>query len=243
MSKNDRPNRPSAGNDRPAPNRPRLWVGTFSPQTTAPVRLVCLNSWIHGFWTHYIVGASRKDDRTKPCFRDHPDLGGCPYCSKVANRKWKGYLGVHVVTMRRPVILEITEGCWDKSPELRRLDGELRGWQFTVRRERDSNRSPMRMDRDLTLLKDCAFGKVDVLSVLGRIWNVDFAALASASGVDDGSGGYGNAVGTDAGADRAEAEHQPAPAPPLADKRPELRTFKQRVLAEFNGRAHKSTEK
>src|ERR1700688_1674967 len=49
------PTRPPAGlgGDRPNPRRPRLWVETFSPQSTRPVQLVALNDWLHGFDVHF----------------------------------------------------------------------------------------------------------------------------------------------------------------------------------------------
>lgn len=231
MAKNGPPPRPGGGGDRPSPRRPRLWVGTVSPQHSGPIRLVALNDWIHGFWTHYLVGTTSKDCRTRPCFRDS---GTCEHCPLVKNRKWKGYLGAHVVGMKRPVILEITEGCWDGTPDLRRLDGELRGWQWTARRERDYVRSRMLMERAQTLIIQPVYPKVDVLAVLARMWATTVQDLLGEANVHDGDGGWGNVEGIrpDLAAQVAPPAGERQENPPLTFK--ELREKVEKAKARLN---------
>jgi hypothetical protein len=186
-----RPSRPapSLGGDRPDPRRPRLWVETWSPQTRRPVEVLALNDWLHGFYVHFLPGGDPRKDRTRPCTLS---LGACAWCGFVANRTWKAYLGVAAAGGRRPSILEVTLGCWDCTPALREHDGCLRGTGWRFFREKDSSRSRLLAEKTLSILKTPRFGKVDVLSVLSRMWETDFDALAGLAETRDGEGGWGN---------------------------------------------------
>jgi hypothetical protein len=189
MSKGPTRPAPALGGDRPDPKRPRLWVETFSPQSTRPVELCVLNDWLHGFNVHFIPGGAPSKDRTRPCTQA---LGECPWCPHIRNVVWKAFLGVHVLTARRPAILEVTLGCWESSEALRHEDGRLRGSTWRFFREKDSNRSRLLAEKRLTILQTPRFGRVDVLSTLARMWNVDFDALARLAETRDGEGGWGH---------------------------------------------------
>jgi hypothetical protein len=207
--------RPPFGDARPEPTRPRLWVETWAPSSSRPTRAVLLNDWIAGFYTHFLPGETHKQDRTKPCLIE---LGGCAWHALVKNRRWKGYIGAALPGMRRPVLLEITEGAWESCLDLQRLDGELRGWEFDCWRKTDSTRAPMFMRKVNNLHKTPGFPKVDTCAVLARLWQVEAAELVAVAGTDDGKGGWGNPTYTDLHCGDAPPPARPAPAPAPAEE-------------------------
>jgi len=188
------PHRPRPPLLRPDPARARLFVQTWSPGDRRGRQLLALNDLVVGAYTHFLPGEFKRDDRTMPCFRE---LRTCSHCGLVKNRRWKGFLGAQLEGGKKPVILEVTEAAWEECEDLRRLDGQLRGWAWSASREKDGRRSRMILRKMLTLHAAPKLPCVDVLSVLSRMWLCDRAELVALTGTDEGAGGWGDPSSTE----------------------------------------------
>lgn len=170
--------------------------------------MLAVNDLIAGIFTHFLWAPRREECRTVACTRD---LGACEGCLSVKNRRWKGYLGVAVAGVARPVLLEVTQSAWDETPELQARDGQLRGTQWDCWRIADSNRAKMRMRQTLNIVENPRWGRVDVVAVLARLWDQEASIISQLFPGQDGAGGWGCEDGTSRG--------QPHPAKLPADPR------------------------
>ena len=206
MSRKDPVRPPERPGGRPDPARPRRWVQTLSPRGIRPIRVLALNDLIAGAFTHFLWSPRPEDCRTVACTLD---LDRCEGCAKVKNRRWKGYLGVALAGVARPVLLEITQAAWDETPELQAKDGKLRGTQWDCWRTADSSRAKMKMRQTLNIVENPRWGRVDVVAVLARLWNQEESLISSLFPGQDGGGGWGCDDGT--------APGQPSPSTEKAE--------------------------
>jgi hypothetical protein len=213
----------------PDPERPRRWVQCFSPQDRTHVRFKWLNNWVAGVHTHYLWNADPRLCRTVPCLRE---LGECPWCPMVKNRKWKGYCGALVRQSTRPVLMELTENAYETCRELRDNNGQLRGWEYETFREKDHTRSKQFLRRMHVLHADPAWPAVDICAVLARIWSVEPEVTRQLFPFMDGAGGWGHPDFTHkTHEERKEDKGQIGPAKPIDPKTPAPKVWRQAVDA------------
>jgi hypothetical protein len=167
-------------------------VPIYSPRGKRPVSFVLLNDHIHGFETHYLPAENPKDARTVPCLAR---IGDCPWHDQVKNIRWKGFLGALLRATGKRYLLEVTQGAWDTCPDLQQQNGTLRGYTYEVSRKSEAATSQVVYRNQLVIHQGLPIGKVDVLSILSRLWQIPLAKLLELNDHHDGLGCFGHNKG------------------------------------------------
>lgn len=160
--------------DRPnSDDLPEQWKILRAPKKGTP-RCIILDADVCGCYVHYWSG------RTRPCKKV-----GCEICDKGQVPRWRGYLAVLTPAPSEKRLLEITPSVIVAIDRWKKQEGTLRGSIIRLTRKGNVQNGELVVEIgkqagfDVTL-PPCP----NVLDILGRIWRITHAPMASEAAAD-----------------------------------------------------------
>ena len=151
----DRAARPILGLQRPQPDGLGL-------------AFVLIDAQLYGFDTHYL------DGRVHVCTLP---LGTCLPCRQGFTPRFRGFCAAMRAGSAGRYVVQVTPAVWRDCADLRRLDGQLAGRRFWIKRLTASPQATVQWLYEARTPELVKCGPVDTLSVLSRIWGLDLRAL------------------------------------------------------------------
>lgn len=147
--------------------RPSAEAGRFykvmSPRSGQTLYGVAVNDDVEGFLTHWF------DNQCRPCVGR---ASGCEGCLKGQKARWKGFLGVVLVTNGTLCLWEITRNAVECCPDLSKEKPALAGRQCKLYRRGASPRSPVLFEVGSLAPKFVQPPPIDIQGALCRLWGI-----------------------------------------------------------------------